>query len=72
MTKKEKAIYNELKAEIDALIRQYTMLLETREIVLKEARELRRENVLLRAAQKLNGQCYFYSSGAILPFKWRG
>ena len=71
MTKKEKQLCTELREEISALIRQYTLFIDTRELLLKELRELRTENRLLKASQQLNGHCYFQRE-SILPFKWRG
>ena len=66
MTKDERALVDEIKAEIDALARQYVLLLKTREALVKEVRQLRAENDLLK---KTNGRCYW---SGLLPFQWRG
>ncbi len=71
MTKEEQALVDEIKGDIQFFVRQYQMLVDTREIMAKELKELREENRLLKAAAG-NGKCYFLKSGPMLPFKWRG
>ncbi len=68
MTKKELQLYTELKQQLDSLLRQYTLFLETREVMVAELRSLRDENDKLRKANKLNNLCWYYSSGPRLPF----
>ena len=72
MTKDEKLLVDELKKDIQFFVRQYSLFVEVREVMMKELKELREENKMLNAHIKANGQCYFLQSGQILPFKWRG
>jgi len=72
MTKEERNLVTEIKAEIDSLIRQYAIMVDTRAAIIKELKEVRAENEHLKKIVGVNGRCYFYQDGPILPFKWRG
>lgn len=68
MTKEERTLVGEIKAEIDALIRQYAMLLDTRAAIVEELKQMRKENERLKKLVELNGRCYW---SGLLPFQWR-
>lgn len=72
MTKEEEFLVNEIREELDAMVRRYTMHIQIRDRLLDELKQLREENKLLRAHTTANGQCYFLQSGQILPYKHRG
>lgn len=72
MTKEERALVAEIKAEIDSLIRQYAIMVDTRAAIIEDLKRALAENKHLKAIAGINGHCYFYQGGPILPFKWRG
>ncbi len=72
MNKDEKLLVDELNNDIQFFVRQYSLFVEVRGVMIKELKELREENKLLKAHARLNGHCYFSQSGPMLPFKWRG
>lgn len=72
MTKEERTLVGEIKAEIDSLIRQYAIMVDTRSAIIEELKQVRAENEKLKKIVAGNGRCYFFQDGPILPFKWRG
>ncbi len=72
MTKEEEFLVNEIREELEAMVRRYTMHIQIRDRLLEELKQLREENKLLKLHTTANGQCYFLQSGQILPFKHRG
>lgn len=72
MTKEERTLVGEIKAEIDSLIRQYAIMVDTRAEIIGELKKVLAENEKLKKIIAGNGRCYFFQDGPILPFKWRG
>ena len=72
MTKEERTLVAEIKAEINSLIRQYAIMVDTRAAIIEELKQARAENEHLKKMVAVNGRCYFEKGGPILPFKWRG
>jgi proline dehydrogenase len=72
VTKEERTLVDEIKAEIDSLIRQYAIMVDTRAEIIKDLKQALAENEQLKKILAGNGRCYFLQGGPILPFKWRG
>lgn len=71
MTQEERTLVGEIKAEIDSLLRQYSLMVDTRAEIVKELKEVRAENEMLKAQIKLNENGRLAIAG-LLPFKWTG
>ena len=71
MTREEYRLVEELRGEIDCLVKQYVFFIEVRDEIVRELRACREENAKLKVHNRLNG-CYFDRAGPILPFKHRG
>jgi hypothetical protein len=54
MTNEEQILINEIRTELDGMIRRYSMHLEIHDRILKDLKQLKQENELLRAHIKLN------------------
>ena len=54
MTNDEQILVNEIRAELEAMIRRYSMHIAIRDRMLGDIKQLKQENELLRAHIKLN------------------
>lgn len=71
MTKEERTLVDEIRVEIKSLLAQYAVMVDTREMILAELKQVKAENESLKKIVAINGRCYFEKGGPILPFKWR-